>query len=211
MRLGILTGIAFSLLAASTAMAQPDEDEAPLPPSPSRPLPSASAEPTPMNSPAMPAWQAPPPGSYGGWYGGDYGYGGGCCSSCDSCCHSCRPGLMMRLKMLKCKLCARWECRRSCRSCCGSSCCGSSCCGSDCLSSHSVGHDVPMAPSHSDLLPVPPTEAAPYDSDEDEDSMEDETPHRAASARTQVKKRHYSMPRVTTAQKTTRSKKSVQR
>ena len=211
MRLAMMTGILFSLFATGAAMAQPDPDEAPLPPSPSRPLPAASGEPTPVNSPAMPAWQATP-GGYGGWYGGDYGCHGGCCGSCDSCCHSCRPGLIFRLKMLKCKLCAKWECRRSCRSCCGSSCCGSSCCGSSsCGSDLMMGHDAPTAATHSDLLPLPPTEAAPYDGDDEDDSMDDETPHRPTSARTQVKKQRYTMPRVTTAQKTTRSKKSVQR
>jgi hypothetical protein len=209
MRLHILTGVAFSLLAAGAAgvaIAQTDADEAPLPPAPTRPLPSATGERTQMSTPAMPAWQAPPGAYYGGWYAGDYG-GCGSCGSCGSCCHSCRPGLICRLKSLKCKLCSRWACRQSCRSCCSSSCC-SSCCGSSCCGSGSVDYGGPAAPSHGDLLPTPPAETAPYD--EDEEAMPVEAPHRPTSARKQVKKQHYSMPRVTTAQKTTKSKKKPQ-
>ncbi|HVX11292.1 MAG TPA: hypothetical protein VHC22_08945 [Pirellulales bacterium] len=212
MRLRVLTGVAFSLLAAcvaGVAIAQSDAEDAPLPPSPSRPLP-ATGESTRVSGPAMPAWQAPPGGYYGGWYAGDYGGGCGCgggCGSCDSCCHSCRPGLICRLQSLKCKLCAKWACRKSCRSCCSSSCC-SSCCGSDGYAAEYTDHAAPAPAAHGDLLPTPPVEAAPYD---DGDDMRDETPspHRPTSARTQVKKQRYSMPRVTTttAQKTTKTKK----
>jgi hypothetical protein len=68
---------------------------------------------------------------------------------------------------------------------------------------------MPTAPSQSDLLPVPPTEAAPYADDEDEE-MPEEAPHRPTSARTSVKKQHYSMPRVASASKSTiKAKKKV--
>lgn len=206
MRLGILSVIAVSLLATSVARAQPDEDEPPLPPEPRQPLPSATGESMHSSGPALPAWQSLP-GGYGGWHDGMYGGGGcgSCCGSCDSCCRSCRPGLMFRLKALKCKLCARWACRRSRRSCCGSC---DSCCGSDCCTSDMPPHGMPTAPSQSDLLPVPPAEAAPYSDDDDE--MPEEAPHRAASSRTSVKKQHYSMPRVASASKPTiKAKKKV--
>lgn len=192
MRLGILTAIAFSLFFAGTARAQSDENDAPYP--------TANGEARGPAGPAMPAWQALP-GGYGGWQGGGYGDGchDSCCGSCDSCCHSCRPGLICRLKALKCRICARLSCRRSCRSCCGS------CCGSDC-----VGHEVPpqgmpTPPSQGDLLPVPPTEAAPYTGDADE-SLPEESPHRPTSARTKVKQQRYSMPRVASTSKTIKSK-----
>lgn len=212
MRLGILTGIAFSLLAAGIATAQNEPNEAPIPPSPTRPLPAPGSQSRSMNVEAMPAWQAPH-GGYGGWYGGDYG--GGCCGGCggcDSCCGKCRIGLINRLKMLKCKMCAKWECRKACRSCCGSSCCGSSCCGSDSCGSHGMMHDMPVT-THGDMLPVPPAEAAPYDSNVDEDEVIEPSPHRPTSAKAQPRKQKYSMPTVTTAQKTTKlkSKKSAKR
>lgn len=194
MRLRILAVIAVSLFAASTARAQSDQNEAPYP--------TASGEAARPSGPAMPAWQALP-GGYGGWHGGGYA---GCChdsccdSCCGSCCHPCRPGLICRLKSLKCRICSRWACRRCCRSCCGS------CCG-DCISHEVPPQGMPTPPSQGDLLPVPPTEAAPYTGDAD-DSMPEESPHRPTSARTQVKKQRYSMPRVSSASKTTKSKKT---
>lgn len=65
---------------------------------------------------------------------------------------------------------------------------------------------MPTPPSQGDLLPVPPTEAAPY-TDESDDSLPEQSPHRPTSARTKVKHERYSMPRVSAASKTTKSKK----
>lgn len=189
MRFRILSVIAVFLLAASAARAQSDQN-----------APPANGETMRPAGPAMPAWQAVP-GGYGGWHGGDCCHDS-CCGSCDSCCGSCcRPGLICRLKALKCRICARWACRRCCRSCCG---CGS-CCGDG-----YVGHDVPpegmpTAPRQGDLLPVPPSDSAPYTGDYEE-TMPEQSPHRPTSARTQVKKQRYSMP-VTAAAKTTKKKK----
>ncbi|HET6882190.1 MAG TPA: hypothetical protein VFI31_18645 [Pirellulales bacterium] len=59
-----------------------------------------------------------------------------------------------------------------------------------------------MAPSHGDLLPVPPAESATYDADADY-SMTRPSRHRPASTKTSVKKQHYSMPQVHSASKTT--------
>lgn len=204
MRLGILSVIVLSLLASGAARAQSDQDEAPLPPEPSRPMQSASGESMHPSGPALPAWQQLP-GGYGGWYDGMQGdcCHDSCCGSCDSCCRPCRPGLLLRLKMLKCKLCARWACRRASRSCCGSC---DSCCGSDCCTSDMPPHGMPHAPTHSDLLPVPPADAAPYSDNMEEDEPV-EAPARPTSARSSVKKQRYSMPRVASASKTTASVK----
>lgn len=196
MRLSMLTAIAVSLFAVSTAGAQSDQNDMPYP--------TATSEATRPSGPAMPAWQALP-GGYGGWHGGGYADCGhdSCCGSCDSCCGSCcrtcRPGLIYRLRSLKCRICSRLACRRACRSCCGS-CCGD--CG------HAVPEGMPTPPSQGDLLPVPPAEAAPY-SDDADDSMPEQpqSPHRPTSARSKVKHERYSMPRVTSASKTTKSRK----
>lgn len=195
MRLGTMSIIASSLLGmAGIALAQSDGDEAPLPPAPSQPLPAS--ETAPRMGPAMPAWQAPPGGGYGGWnaYGyGDDGHGHGeCCSSggCGSCCHKCRPGLWCRLKALKCKICARRACRRCSRSSCCSSCCGDG----------MIDHEMPADMHHSDLLPTPPAEAAPYGGDE-ENSMQDDSANRPTAAAAPVARRQYTMPRVTSARK----------
>lgn len=193
MRLSLLTAIAVSLIAVGTATAQPEQDDAPYPTASGE-----SARPAGPSGPAMPAWQALP-GGYGGWHGGYADGHDSCCGSCNSCCHSCRPGLICRLKALKCRICSRWACRRCCRSCCGSCC-------SDCAMHDVPPPGMPMAPRQGDLLPVPPAETAPYTGDADE-SLPEQSPHRPTSARTKVKQQRYSMPHVSSASKTTKSKK----
>ena len=210
MRLGTLGMIASSLLAmAGIALAQPEPNDAPLPPAPTRPLPEASPTPAPIAGPAQPAWQAPP-GGYGGCYGG-WGDGchSGCCDSYSSCCNTCRPGLMCRIKALKSRLCAAIACRRACRSSCCSSCCSS--CGSSCCGSDMIGHD--MATGTPQMLPMPPAEPTPYsssDDDEDDDSLDDDTARRPAVIPAPIAKQHYTMPRMTSARRTM-SKTKTQR
>lgn len=203
MRLGTLSVVMSAWLAmAGGALAQAEPDEIPEPPAPTRPLPQqAPRAALPANH--LPPWQTLQ-GGYGNYYGGwnDYGYGGGCnscggCDSCGGCCKSCRPGLCCRLKMLKAKLCAAWECRKACRSCCKSSCCSSasSCCGSD---MHGYEHHV-MSPSD---LPAPPPESTRYEDDGDETPRE--APPQAAAR--PVMKRHYTVQRVTSARKSAKKK-----
>ncbi|HEX7378704.1 MAG TPA: hypothetical protein VF278_16405 [Pirellulales bacterium] len=195
MRLSI--AIAVSLFAVGTAAAQSDQNEGSYPP--------ASGEARGYSGPAMPAWQALPAG-YGGWHGGGESCCDSCCGSGDSCCHHCRPGLIRRLKSLKCRMCSRWQCRRACRHACGS-CCGSSgsCCEDGAV--HEVpAHQMPMPSGHDSMLPVPPAENTPYTDDADEAPAKSPV-HRPTSTRTKVKKQRYSMPRVTSASKSTKNRK----
>jgi hypothetical protein len=225
MRLGTLSIITSSLLAmASVALAARQPVEAPLPPEPTEPLPHEAPTPArggtvervPMNGSATPAWQAPPGGygggcgGYGGWYGvwGDGcsgGCGGGCCDSCSSCC--CRPGLLVRIKMLKCKLCAALACRRACRSCCSSSCSSCSSCsgGSSCCGSEYLGSEAPSPPAPSNLLPAPPRDSVPYDRADGEE-MDDDASYRPTTAAVPVVRRQYSMPQAKPARKTAKAK-----
>jgi hypothetical protein len=213
MRVGILSIVVSSLLAtASVGLARQQPEEAPPPPEPSEPLPSeapmrsGTVEHAPMTSSPTPAWQAPPGGygGYGGWYGvwGD-GCSGGCCHSCCSCC--CRPSLIDRIKALKCKLCTAIVCRRACRSCCSSSCSScsssSSCCGSEYL-----GHEAPLAPTPSNVLPTPPVDSAPYDRADGEDMSDDDASYRPMTAATPVVRRQYSMPQAKPARKPAKTK-----
>ncbi|HVA49924.1 MAG TPA: hypothetical protein VNH11_26395 [Pirellulales bacterium] len=208
MRLGTLSIIASSLLAISSlALAQTESDEIPEPPAPSHPLPPVTSRSARLPANHLPPWQTLSSG-YGGYYGAwnDYGYGGGHCGGCESCgtcCRACRPGLMFRIKSLKCKLCAAWacrqSCRQSCRSCCSSCSSCSSCCGGDLQS-----YEAPTAAGPSDL-PTPPPEPTPYDGDADEMTEE---PASQGAALSPAIKRQYTMPRVTSSRKSVTKSKS---